>query len=469
MKQYKGGGTSSYHPRMMLKVLVYAYAQLIYTSRQIAKALRENVTFMWLSGGNRPDFRTLNRFRGGRMKEVVDEVFAEVLEYLIDEGYVKLETYFVDGTKVEAAANRYQYVWGKNVRRYKGQVREKIGALLEEIERENEREQAEYGDKDLEGLGEGKSAGLDSAELGKRIARLNERLREEPENKGLAKAVRRLEKDLLPRLERYEAQEATLGGRNSYAKTDEDATFMHMKEDHLRKAQPKPAYNVQVGTEDRFVVGFSVHQQASDGACLIPHLERVRDQLGAMPARVVADAGYGNEENYTYLEQAGVESFVKYPTFDRERKRSWQKKIYRVDNWPYDGALDEFICPEGRHLTYQTTDYRRNATGYLSARRSYECADCAQCPVKGQCTRGPGNRRVCVSLPLMAYRDQMREKLQSEEGKRLRARRGVEVEGVIGRLKHNCGFRRFRLRGLDKVKVEWGLLCLGHNMARLAA
>ena len=202
--------------------------------------------------------------------------------------------------------------------------------------------------------------------------------------------------------------------------------------------------------------------------CLIPHLEGVREQLGQVPSRVVADAGYGSEENYTYLEDAGVDSFIKYSTFDREQKRSWRKQIYRVENWPYDAERDEFICPQGKHLTYHATHHRRTANGYLTQRRSYECADCSTCPVKADCTRAPGNRRVYVSMPLMAYREQARQNLLSDEGKRLRARRGVEVEGVFGRLKHNWGFRRFMLRGLDKVKVEWGLLCLGHNMARLA-
>jgi hypothetical protein len=453
---------------MMLKVLVYAYAQRVYASRQIAKALRENVNFMWLAGGNRPDFRTLNRFRGSRMKEVVDAVFVEVLEYLMAEGYVKLETYFVDGTKIEANANRYRYVWRKNVERYQGQVREKIEALLDEIERVNEEEQAEYGDEDLEELGGRERQDGSSDDLTKRIAQLNEKLRQQPEDKGLAKAVRTLERDLLPRLERYEGQAATLNGRNSYAKTDEDATYMRMKEDHLHNSQLKAAYNVQMGTENQFVVGYSVHQQAADSACLIPHLERVQELLGQVPSRVVADAGYGSEENYAYLEEAGVDGFVKYPTFDREQKPRWKKEVYRVENWRYDAEQDEFICPQGRALTYQGTHQRRTANGYLTQRRSYECANCSDCPVKAQCTRAAGNRSVYVSLPLMAQRARARENLVSEEGRRLRAQRGVEVEGVFGRLKHNWGFRRFMLRGLDKVKVEWGLLCLSHNMARLA-
>jgi transposase len=110
LNEYKGGGTSSYHPRMMLKVLVYAYPQKVNSSRQIAKALRENVSFMWISGGNRPDFRTINRFRSSVMKEGIEAVFSEVLRYLIEEGYVTLEHYFLDGTKIEANANKYKWV-----------------------------------------------------------------------------------------------------------------------------------------------------------------------------------------------------------------------------------------------------------------------------------------------------------------------------------------------------------------------
>jgi transposase len=468
-RQYKGGGASAYHPRMMLKVLVYAYTQQTYSSRRIAKALREDVNFMWLSGGNRPDFRTLNRFRSSRMKGVMDEVFREVLEYLVEEGYVKLETYFVDGTKIEANANRYKPVWRKNAARYKTGVQEKIRAVLDEAERVNEEEQAEYGDEDLEELGGRGRGELNSEALAERIAGLNERLRRMPEEKGLAKAVRTLEKDFLPRLEKYEEQEAKLGERNSYAKTDEDATYMRMKEDHRWNSQPKAAYNVQIGTENQFVVGYSVHQRPGDTGCLIPHLERLREMAGELPTRVVADAGYGSEENYAYLEEAEVESFVKYPTFDREQKRSWKKQTYRVENWQYDAERDEYICPQGKRLIYDRTVRRQSTNGYVVERREYECEDCAGCPVKAECTRSSGNRRVGGSRHLERYREQAREKLKSEEGVRLRKRRGVEVEGVFGRLKHNWGFRRFMLRGLEKVEVEWGLLCIGHNMARLAA
>jgi transposase len=466
LERYKGGGTSSYHPKMMLKVLVYAYTQRIYSSRQIAKGLRENVNFMWISGNNRPDFRTINRFRGEVMKGIIEEIFASVMALLIEEGYVKLENYYLDGTKVEANANKYSSVWAKNTRRYKRRVEEQIKELLEEIERVNEAENEKYGDKDLEELGE--ESTLDSEKLEKKIRELNERLKKNTGDRKLANAVKTLEKDYLPRQKKYEEQERKLAGRNSYARTDKDATFMRMKGDLPQKAQPKAGYNIQVGTENQFIVGFSLHQRAGDTDCMVAHLERLREQAGRLPQRVVADAGYGSEENYVYLEREGVENFVKYKHFCKEQKRTWQKENYRVESWAYDGEHDEFICPQGEKLTYRQTRHEKSKTGYLTERREYECQECSGCPQKSHCTRSEGNRSVGVSLKLIRYRETVRRNLLSEQGKTLRSRRAVEVESVFGHIKHNWGFRRFTLRGLDKVRTEWGLLCIAHNMAKLA-
>ena len=471
LKQYKGGGTSSYHPRMLLKVLVYAYTQRVNSSRQIAKGLRENVNFMWISGNNRPDFRTINRFRGSVMKEGVKEVFSEVLEYLIKAGYVKLENYFLDGTKIEANANKYRFVWAKNTARYKARLQEKIQELLKQIEQENDAEQEAYGDKDLEELGGGnkEGGGINSADLQKTIDRLNERLAGEPKDKRVSKALRTLKEEYLPRQEKYEEQERLLAGRNSYARTDPDATFMRMKEDAMRNGQLKAGYNVQIGTENQFVVGYSLHQNANDGSCLIAHFEALKELSRRLPERATTDAAYGSEENYAYLEQLGIEAYVKYGKFHQEQKRTWSKQRFRVENWEYDSVLDEYVCPAQRKLTYLRNQSFITKTGYRSKKRIYQCASCAGCPFKSQCVRGKGERLISRNPTWNYYHDQAREKLLSEEGKRLRAQRSIEVETVFGRIKQDWGFRRFTLRGMEKVKTEWGLLCIAHNIAKLAA
>ncbi|NQX49154.1 transposase, partial [Paenibacillus tritici] len=160
---YPGGGRDSYHPKMLTKVIIYAYTQRIYSSRQIAKAVRENIPFMWLAGRQRPDFRTLNRFRSQRMRNVLETVFTAVLQFLADENYVSLEHYFVDGTKIEANANRYTFVWGKAVSKYKSKLQEKVQALFEDIEAAEKQEEQEHRGQDLSELGE--SAEISSEKL----------------------------------------------------------------------------------------------------------------------------------------------------------------------------------------------------------------------------------------------------------------------------------------------------------------
>ncbi len=489
LKKYKGGGTSSYHPAMLLKVLVYAYSQRIYSSRQIAKAVRENVNFLWLSGGNQPDFRTINAFRGEKMKGAIEEVFTLVLGLLLEEGYVKLENYFVDGTKIEADANRHKVVWAKSRAKYEGRLREKVKELLKEIDAANEAENAEYGDKDLEEMG-GSGGGIDAEKLEKKIAELNERLKEQPENKKLAKAVKKMESDYLPRQKRYEEQERKLAGRNSYSKTDEDATFMRMKEDRgAKEPLPKPAYNIQTGTEGQFVVGFSLHQRTGDTNCLIPHLEGVKANLqsiarrkpelltrqpGCLPQNISADAGYGSEENYVYLEEHKLGNYVKYNTFHREQQKHRdpkliRKAIFRSENLPYDQAKDEFICPANQRLTYRYTGHEKSENGYRIEVRHYEASSCNTCPLKSECTQAKDNRHMRVSFRLQRFREQAKTNLLSEQGKVLRVQRNVEVETFFGQVKHNMHFRRFSLRGLEKVKTEWGLICIAHNLRKVAA
>jgi transposase len=512
--QYAGGGTSSYHPKMMLKVLIYAYTQQIFSSRKIAKALRENIHFMWLSGNSHPDFHTINRFRSEIVKETINEIFAAVLLILEEGGYINLENYFVDGTKLEANASKYSYVWAKNTKRYKERVQQKVGQLLEKIEQLNQAEDSEYGEHDLPERG-GRQP-MNAAQLAAKIEELNVQLRKmtcgddnsppqqvpsagarpEPtstspspemqleasvpertqadkryksKTEQLAKGIRQLKEELLPRLKKYEEQDTILGDRNSYSQTDHDATFMRMKDDHMQNGQLKAGYNIQTGTEKQFVVGFSVHQRPGDPGCLIPHLEETkRQRSGRQPKNVIADSAYGSEENYDYLEQENIQAFVKYNTFHQETKSRYKPNPFAVEQMPYDENRDLFTCPNGQELLYKATRRYRSDNGYESNRRLYACVDCSQCPLKAQCTKAEGNRQVKVSFRLWEMRARAKAMLLSEHGIALRKQRPIDVETVFGRIKQNWGFRRFLLRGLQKVSTEWGLLCIAHNLAKLA-
>lgn len=473
IQQYKGGGTSAYHPKMMLKVIIYAYSQRIFSSRQIAKALRENINFMWLSGMNRPDHRTINRFRGEVMKAVVDKVFYLVIEQLLDLGYVDFEKYFLDGTKVEANANRYTYVWRKNTERYKTGLQEKVRELLDEIEEIQAIEDNEYGEDDLKEVGEGKE--INAEELKKVAERINKKLNKDPKNRKLKKAKRLVEKDYLPRLEHYEEQEQKLNGRNSYSKTDPDATFMRTKDDHLGNGQLKPSYNIQIGTQNQFVVGYSIHQHPGDTSCLIEHMERLRYHMGEYPETLGTDAGYGSEENYAYLKNHKVTAYVKYNTFDQEENKNYKKKKkkktkkYQQGNFTYLPDEDQYVCPEGKLLVYKFTNERETDNGYKSIRRVYEGVECNQCPVKADCTKSKYNRQLWIGVELLKMRETACKHLLSPLGEEMRSQRSVDVETVFGRIKNNWGFKRFMLRGKEKVKTEWGILCIAHNIAKIAA
>jgi len=303
---------------------------------------------------------------------------------------------------------------------------------------------------------------------------LNERLKQKPEDKALKAAVKKMESNYLPRQQKYEERERKLDGRNSYAMADEDATSMRMKEDRgAEKPWAKPAYNVQLGTENQFVVSFSLHQRAGDTSCLIPHLDGLQQNLGCLPKNIVTDAGYGSEENYAYLEDHHLGNFVKYNTFHREQIKHRKlelirKKMFRSESLPYDENQDEFICPADKRLTYRYTRTYKTENGYQSDRRVYECDCCQECPLKPECTRAKGNRRIYISFRLRQFRAQARSNLLSEAGKALRCERVTEVETVFGQIKHNQRFRRFMLRGSEKTKTEWGLLCLAHNIKKLA-
>ncbi|MED0651188.1 IS1182 family transposase, partial [Aeribacillus composti] len=308
---YKGGGRSSYHPKMMLKIILYAYSQKVYSCRGIEKLVKENIPAMWLSAMQQPDFRTINEFRGGRMKVLMDELFEAMILKLIEENYITMENYFLDGTKIEANANKYSFVWKKSTLKFEAKVREKIQETLQYIQeltqleagtaQKEAKEDPEITEQNLEAIAQ---------KLEEKVEILTEEIEQESdtkvrkekrtERKKWKKPLKRIRENFLPRLAKYKEQNEIFGDRNSYSKTDKDATFMRMKEDHMKNGQLKPGYNVQIGTENQFILFYTIHQRPTDTRCFIPHMEKLASTSLPMPQTVIADAGYGSEENYVY-------------------------------------------------------------------------------------------------------------------------------------------------------------------------
>ena len=458
---YPGGGAPAYDPRMMLKVIMFAYSDGIYSSRKISEATRSNIYFLWLTGCASLDHMTINRFRTERMREVFEDIFTEVVLMLAERGFVSLDTYFLDGTKLEANASKYSFTWKKSIEKNREKLRARIGALLDEIDELNDEEDEMFAD--LPEPGEVTSE--DVAEVARRI---NERLKSAPGSKTLKKAKRLVEENYLPRMARYEQDLADMGSRKSLSKTDRDATFMRMKEDHMRNGQLKAAYNIQNGTENQFVIHTTVHQRPGDTACLKAHVESLKQALGHVPEEFVADAGYGSEENYEYLEGEGASAYVKYSTFHKEQKLSFKKDPTQPGNWEYNEEDDTYRCAGGRKLSFVKAESRKSDLGYISSARVYACQDCSGCPHAPKCLKkGASARRIYINEKLEQYRKKASNLLVSEKGKELRRRRATDVETVFGDVKRNWNFKRFTLRGLDKVAHEWRLLMMGHNIRKL--
>jgi transposase len=459
---FDGGGAPSYHPQMMLKVILYAYSTRIFSCRQIARALRQDVTFMWLAGMQRPNFNTINHFRSDYFRDILEKVFTELLDLLHEQGYVSFEDYFVDGSKLEANDGRSSYVWAKNNRRHKAVCMKRVKELFCEIEALNIAEDEKYGDADLPEQGE--SSAINSDKIRSAAMKLSDHLSgvgDKKQKRKLESKLKKLHKKA-DQLEKYEQQEQYLNGRNSYSKTDKDATFMRLKDNRLRGA-----YNLQVSSEKQFVMNYSVSQNASDLEAYPEHFNKLL-QRGQkyLTSNYVGDSAYGSEENYYLLEKHKIRKYLKYNTFHDEQKASKTKPPYHRDKFLYHEREDCFQCPAGHLLSYRETIERNSKTGFVSHIRVYECDSCSACPYKSLCTKARGNRQIHYNPRLEDYKAQARINLHSETGIQLRKRRGMEVETFFGALKNNQSFKRFLLRGLQKVEHELGLLSIAYNLRK---
>ena len=458
---YKGGGTSSYHPLMLLKVVVYAYLCNVYSGRQMEKLLRENIHFMWLSGMNRPDFRTINRFRSERLSGGrLDNIFTKVVGFLNDEGLVSLNVQYIDGTKIESVANKYTFVWKGCVEKNKAKLIEKVKGVISAAEEELAVEEAcgvpdELPQEEFERRANNILSRMDSMGISKGKQR---------------KSIEKTVSDSVARLDEYDRHLETLGERNSYSKTDPDATFMRMKEDAMNNGQTKPGYNVQISTENQFITNYGIFHQPNDQGTLIPYLESFVRRYGIQSRDIVADSGYGSERNYEYLFGGGMRPYVKYNLFHAEMKRARRNNPFLVDNMFYNAEKDFYVCPMGQRLEFAYKTKETSDLGYTSTKSVYTARDCSRCPLRGMCYKGKADRRsIEVNHRNNHLRARVRELLMSEEGLAHRSRRPIEPEAVFGNIKFNHGFKRFRLKSAEKVSVEWGLIAIAHNLRKYIA
>ena len=466
-KLYHERGRSPYHPQMMLMVIVYSYMNNVYSCRKIEKLLYRDIYYIWLSGYQKPDFATINRFRN-RVKNEIGHIFTLLVLILVEKGFVTLEVEYLDGTKIESKANKYTFVWRKSVERNREKLFEKIRVLLQQIN---------------EQMAQDKAADVASLELTPQTLceiskEFKEALGSAPEAKTKEeKAAQRGKNKMFKELERhgeklaeYNSRLEQMEGRNSISKPAPSATFMRMKEDAMCNGQTKPGYNLQISSENQFITDFALFPNPTDTLTFIPFLGSFPGRYGRFPKRVVADSGYGSEENYRFMDEAGIEGFVKYNRFHLEHRPRYKPDTFHPDSLYYNEEGDYYICPMGQRMSRSGTVQTRTEGGYISQSACYRAIRCKGCPLRCLCYKAKANQRtIRVNHRLNAYKRKACELLTSEEGIKERGRRCIEPEAVFGQMKSNMAYRRFRHMGKDKVVMDFTFFAIAFNIKKLCS
>lgn len=463
------GHPREYNPRMLLKLVLLAYSYGIVSCRKIERFARENIVAMWLTQEQRPTYRTIARFIVSKeLTEMIQASFKDFHDYLQKAGLID-EASFIDGTKILANANKYSFVWKRRTIKYSDLNVVKARKLISEM-REEVKVDANLDDFQIDELD------TTIALLEQRIEELNKRVGETAKvSPNPAKQERRHAKKYLRALDHcrqknieYEAQVAIAGKRNSYSKTDHDATFMHLKEDPMRNGQTKPAYNLQIMTNSQFVLGYDLLQNPTDTRTLIPFLKHL-DQNGVLGKEIVADAGYGSERNYRYIEDElpDCTALIPYSTMLRENSRKWKSDDRKVMNWEYHAKDDYYINPVGVRFNFKRYAYRNDKDGFHRDFKVYQAEKYDENhQINLKVLTLHGNTKYIMVNPQWEYFKAKARKLLSSSN--TYSRRKYDVEIVFGNLKAYWGFTRFTVRGLKKVKKQIGIALMALNMKKLA-
>ena len=459
------GRNPAVDPKTMFKILTYAYSQNIYSSRKIETACKRDINFMWLLAGQKaPDHSTIARFRTGFLESACEDLFYQMVQRLGNFGELSKETVFIDGTKLEACANKYTFVWKKSVGKWEEKMFRKITETVEQLNCEYIQSfsvRPEYRSEDLKKI----CLFLEDICTQRNIRFVHGR----GKRKSKTQRYYELFTGFLERQTTYDWHTASFQGRNNYCKTDPDATFMHMKDDHMRNAQLKPGYNVQIAVDSEYIVGTEIFQDRNDVWTLVPFGQHLEEKLGFRYPSITADSGYESEEGYSYLEKNQIEAYIKPQTYEKWKKRSFKKDISKRENMSYDSQEDSYTCHNGKKLKRLYGRHSKSKSGYVSEVTVYECENCSGCPHKEKCSRTHGNKKLYVSKKFVEQRRKSYENIMSEQGILYRMNRSIQVEGAFGVLKNDYEFQRFLLRGKTKVKLEILLLCMGYNLNKLHA
>ena len=458
-------------PRTLLKIMLYSYMNGDFSTRDMELNCKRDINFMFLlDGAPAPDHSTFARFRSIHFAPCAKRILAEMSNALFDLGEISGETIFIDGTKIEASANKYTFVWKKAVTKNQAKLLIKLADFVAACEQL-------YDIKIVYG---------NTIKM-KHVKKLRKRLYalKQSENvvfvHGIGKRKTPLQKsietleDYLSRLKKYNQEIHICGERNSYSKTDHDATFMRMKEDAMGNGQLKPAYNLQHGVDSEYITWLTIGPQPTDTTTLIPFLKDAERHLNFKYKNITADAGYESEENYLFLETNGQLSYIKPANYEISKTRKYRNDIGKIENMEYDAQSDIYTCQNGKKLTVDHIKHSKSKTGYVSEKTIYKCEDCSECPYKKDCIKGnhcktaleERTKSLQVAKTFLKYRQEDLERILSNDGILFRTNRSIQAEGSFGDIKQDMKFRRYLSKGTTNVLAESVLLAMARNINKL--
>ena len=510
---YSDKGRTGFNPIMLYSVVTYANMRGVRAVDRIVDLCQRELAFIWLTKGQKPQRDVFYDFKGKKLTgEILDELNYQFLRRLKNEGLITLKELYIDGTKTEANANRYTFVW-------RGTLNYHLVGLLDTIDGLYKKYNAfleEHGYGPKYDLGNAHMFIIEGMEKVRKVIEEN-RKRKLTKHKKLSNntvieidncsplEILKLQKNLLKiavgegmefvcgkgkkkpqiqqlyeelekcgsRLMEYkECFEIMRTDRNSYSKTDLEATFMRMKEDHMLNGQLKAAYNVQVAVENYFIIHGYVSNDRTDYNTLIPVLEKHRCAFGEVLEEVTADSGYCSEKNLLYLKENNIASYIKLQDHEQRKTRAYKEAIGKYYNMKYEVFEDEhyYVCHDGRQLRHIRTETKEQA-GYQQTFEVYGCADCSGCQHKSKCLYKYNEEKDTEKNKVMKINEQWEDlkeeshaNIQSEKGILKRQTRSIQTEGHFGDIKENENFRRFNYRTTEKVYKEFMLYAIGRTI-----
>ena len=453
-KNKKCKGTKGYSPYNLFAAIIYCFAKFKATLRDIEEKFIFDLRVIYIMEGKLPKHTAIGDFINKYIVPKQYEIFTCITKQIIKEFNLDLTDVYVDGTKIEANANKYKFVW-KPVK-YHTKLDLKIKELLVEmgfvLKTSKKFIEANKFLDYLKRYTENNNIDINNIPCGR--------------GKRLTKEQKKFKQGYkyLIKLVEYEEKERICGeNRNSYFKTDQDATAMVLKEDYYSKLSHDfhAGYNVQVLVSSLLILMYGVFQDRTDYNTLIPMNDLYFKYYGSYPKNECDDAGYGNYSNYKYMKEHNIKNYVKFLNWEGETSGKKPQLFYTFD----DGVMCLDTCI-GVEVPFDYYHKRKNKEGKL-----YKFVGCNQCNYSYKCKAKLKNKdydfRYIELIPdYELLKEQVRKNLLSPKGIEIRINRSIQVEGTFGQIKNNMNYDRIRRRGLEKVSAEVMLMCLGVNIRR---